>query len=1539
MNYKLRIKNRIFAKCVVGSVILTLVGCDVSNEEGLQGEFKASLQTPLTCRFPDTIKANSFGEPILDEDSNPSCERVELACENALYDHETHSCLPKSRHPLAPPEVADAIPDDDNWATVFYWRDEFADVDPQTLLAPEDNQNKWVIHAWNNDFCNAWDPDYQQPGNSNDYANVDKIYWTTSWNGGLIPDGFDENYGLYWKFKLLPLDDVDSSGKSRRTDCVHYIVHDINNDIRGHIDDLRGDVGNNPGSSLYNPDNMNYIHNELSTPITGSSINPYYVPPGELATSVRRVDPKSFAHWIDKNTILLGDDDLENSFGPMAQSVKLYYGPGDVKFFPGDGYRGVEYIEFTRQGDSSVLTEEQAKSSQAAAQNFSVFTTATEISADLAKTILQGTLTVVAENADQEMIAATGVQTARIIDELYTKGNNDADEAQLGVIYQDGLVKNALWAPTADSVIINIYNDVFVDGEYELFKSQAMSFDMATGIWSFEGNEAELDQKLFQYEVHVFHYETGKFETLDVVDPNSISVTTDTEYSRYVNLDDANLIPTGWSKNIVSNTTKPEDYVFYSGHVRDFSILDESTTPEHRGKFLAFTDTNSAPVQHLQALADAGITHVQLMPINNISNVEDRAESSVNLGNTVNKLCGKKPGAEVCLNYGESSADILGDILASLDSTSAESRDILAELANIDSYDFGYNSNLFNTAEGIYVTQPNDASRILELRAMVQALHDLGLQVSLDFDFSHTNDSGLLDRSVLDRVVPGYYYRRDPQTGRVLDNSTAEDTAAENAMMTKLIADTLVTYSQQFNIDAFHLTAIDTMPEDSLLTVQAAVKSVNDNTYFYGSAGNDAVEFITAANASNLAASEVGIVNTNMQDAVGSAALFNPSQFIDDMDKLRISMVAGIENYVLQDQMGNMTKAQDFSFARSAKDPADVVNTIATPNSETLFDALQYNLPSHFLPEERIRAHHISLAIPLLSQGVPSVQMGADLLRSKSMSKQSNSGGDWINRVDFTQQSNNWNVALPLMLADEEKAKALLIDSNIQIYSDNINSSFELFKEFLQIRQTSPLFRLQSADEIIDRVGFHNTGQNKLHNVIAMSIDDGAGCLNTKLNYQGTCTADEQRADLDPNVDALFVIINGSQSTQSFTLANTSAFELHTIQQNSNDSATRQAYYQATSFGGKLVVPALTTAVFVKPQIAAQGTGFNAYSSVGLPAITPYNNQTIYLHNDNSQDAEIFAFEYIGEGIYELTTSLTVGDHNFTIGDLDESDFKVGGGMNIPLDTDFIIGQSELANTLSVSAAGRYTFSLNALNPDMPTLTVTGGSAQPSYGSTELLIRGDFNGWSENNAMIYVGNNTYIGSVDITSTGNFYYKFANAGWNFSIGAENITALDTPTSMSILTEEYSPAPTLQIDETGLYVFIINANDPNAPIITISKDMPTYAGTTLYLRGFDSEWEPVRPMSYYGAGYYAIELLASQNDDMSYGKFFKVASEAWSNPNSGGAQVILNGGFFATQQVDDAITLDLEAETKLRIIYHAIDDINNLGEVAVQEVITE
>jgi pullulanase len=91
--------------------------------------------------------------------------------------------------------------------------------------------------------------------------------------------------------------------------------------------------------------------------------------------------------------------------------------------------------------------------------------------------------------------------------------------------------------------------------------------------------------------------------------------------------------------------------------------------------------------------------------------------------------------------------------------------------------------------EGSYSTDPTALARILEYRKMVQALNAAGLRVVADVVYNHTNASGQSDKSVLDRIVPGYYHRLS--LDGVETSTCCQNTATEHAMMRKLMVDSL----------------------------------------------------------------------------------------------------------------------------------------------------------------------------------------------------------------------------------------------------------------------------------------------------------------------------------------------------------------------------------------------------------------------------------------------------------------------------------------------------------------------------------------------------------------------------------------------------------------------------------------------------------------------------------------------------------------------------------------------------------------------------
>ena len=70
-------------------------------------------------------------------------------------------------------------------------------------------------------------------------------------------------------------------------------------------------------------------------------------------------------------------------------------------------------------------------------------------------------------------------------------------------------------------------------------------------------------------------------------------------------------------------------------------------------------------------------------------------------------------------------------------------------------------------------------------------------------------------------------------------------------------------------------------------------------------------------------------------------------------------------------------------------------------------------LPRDTPPAERARVQMLGAAVVALSQGVAYFHAGMELLRSKSLDRNSFDSGDWFNRIDWTATDNHFGTGLP----------------------------------------------------------------------------------------------------------------------------------------------------------------------------------------------------------------------------------------------------------------------------------------------------------------------------------------------------------------------------------------------------------------------------------------------------------------------------------------------------------------------------------------------
>ena len=780
--------------------------------------------------------------------------------------------------------------------------------------------------------------------------------------------------------------------------------------------------------------------------------------------------------------------------------------------------------------------------------------------------MLRGQVAVSAVGADGRSVDATGLQIPGVLDDLYDYSG------ALGVAMEGGAPVVRVWAPTAKSVTFHLFADADPATGSATYP---MTFDPGSGVWRIDGSTDWLGQ-YYLFEVEVFVPATGTIEHNVVTDPYSLSLATNSARSQVVDLDDPALKPPGWDGLVKPPLAAPEDIAIYELHLRDFSARDPSVPAEYRGTYKAFTLNGSNGMLHLGALAASGLTHVHLLPVFDIATVDE------------NKANWQAPDPAVLATYAPDSDQQQAAVAATED---------------LDGFNWGYDPWHYTTPEGSYATDPAGAVRVREFREMVQGLNDMGLRVVMDVVYNHTNSAGQDEKSVLDKIVPGYYHRLNDR-GDVETSSCCPNTASEHEMMEKLMIDSLVTWAREYKIDAFrfdlmghHMKRNIEAAREALDALTPAIDGVDGSSIYlygegwnFGEVANDA-RGVNATQA-NMAGTGVGTFNDRVRDGVRGGGPFSGLQeqgfatglcydpnwlpqgdacteLLRRTDWIRVALTGNLADYLLVDRNGNQVPGSAVDYqglpAGYTLDPQESIGYVAAHDNETLFDAVQLKAAAGNGMADRVRAHNVALSIVALGQGVPFFQAGTDMLRSKSMDRDSYNSGDWFNWLDFTYQDNNWGVGLPVASKNQANwpiMAPLLADPGLDPDPAYIMAAVDHFQEMLQIRRSSPLFRLPTAAEVSDRLAFLNTGPGQVPGLIAMSLADPEGTR-------------------DPRFEAIVVLFNANDEPASFPVAGYagSAFELHPVQRQSADPLVRGSTFDLLT--GTFDVAGRTTAVFV----------------------------------------------------------------------------------------------------------------------------------------------------------------------------------------------------------------------------------------------------------------------------------------------------------------------------------------------------------------------
>ena len=553
-----------------------------------------------------------------------------------------------------------------------------------------------------------------------------------------------------------------------------------------------------------------------------------------------------------------------------------------------------------------------------------------------------------------------------------------------------------LWSPTADSAMIRIYNDGI---EGEAIETRYMERKDQQNPW-----RATFEDALYGkfYTFSIFHNGKWLAET-----PGAYARAVGVNGKRAAIIDMATTNPEGWENDVRPALDKFTDIIIYEMHHRDFSI-HASAGNQYGGKFLALTQEGTrspeGEMTGIDHLKELGITHVHILP-----------------------------------SYDYGSVD--------------ESRPDSAQ------YNWGYDPVNYNTPEGSYSTNAFDpATRIREMKQMVQALHKNGIRVILDVVYNHTY---INDGSNFSLTTPGYYYRHKEDGSYADASACGNETASEREMVRNYIVNSVLYWVNEYHFDGFRFDLMGIHDIETMKAVRAELDKIDPTIFIYGEGWAAQAPVIPgeqcAMKANAYKMPGVAVFSDDLRDGVkGHFSQATGRGFATGAQECEESVKFGIVGAIQHPQINY--ELVNYSKAPYTNHPSQVINYVSCHDDMCLTDKLRASMPD---ADEKALQRYARLAqtIVFTSQGVPFMFTGEEIFRDKKGVHNSYCSPDEINAIDWSLKHSN-------------------------------REQFDYYRNLIQLRKSHPAFRLATAEEVCKHLQFI---ENTPEQVVAYTLNDNAG--------------------------------------------------------------------------------------------------------------------------------------------------------------------------------------------------------------------------------------------------------------------------------------------------------------------------------------------------------------------------------------------------------------------------------------------------------------
>lgn len=357
-------------------------------------------------------------------------------------------------------------------------------------------------------------------------------------------------------------------------------------------------------------------------------------------------------------------------------------------------------------------------------------------------------------------------------------------------------------------------------------------------------------------------------------------------------------------------------------------------------------------------------------------------------------------------------------------------------------FNWGYDPVNYNVPEGSYSTDPyNGEVRVSEVKQMVQSLHNDGISVIMDVVYNHVySASGFC----FNKIVPDYFTRPNSN-----GSGCGNDVASERNMVKKYIVDSVKYWADEYHIDGFRFDLVGLIDTETINAIIEEVHETHPDVIFYGEGWS--MDTKLTKNGYTLT------TQTNSQEVPGFAFF---SDTIRDTIK---GAYNNSETGFVSGAVGKESVIENCFVGLAGgwcKTPAQAINYASCHDNNTLFDRITKSRKDASF-EDIIKMNNLAAAIYMTAQGVPFMQAGEEILRTK------------VNE-DGTYNDNSYN--------SPDSINSIKWDT---LDDEAYQQVYEYYKGLIAFRKAHPVLRLTTTKD----VSSHLTALRGLAaNVVGFSI-------------------------------------------------------------------------------------------------------------------------------------------------------------------------------------------------------------------------------------------------------------------------------------------------------------------------------------------------------------------------------------------------------------------------------------------------------------------